>query len=142
MTRFRFYNDTLLLTLIRHLKATMQPTPAPLTIYHLTTYCDDRKRVIIGRRKISTDTASNFLTGEDFIGQSMAMVQTMDPRTRQPITQPMQFDFPIPAKDIHEAFSLFDTHQEPGFHKHLEALKIASIKQGADLSQLPKPDKN
>jgi hypothetical protein len=54
----------------------------------------------------------------------------------------MQFQFPIPASTIHEAFALFDTHQEPGFHKHLEAMKIASLKQGADLSQLPKPGKN
>ena len=138
MTRYRFYNDTLLLALIRHRK-TMQPTPKPSTVYHLTTYCDDRKRVVIERRTVPDKTVIFDSSAPEYIGQSMAMVQTQDPRTRQMVTQPMQFDFAIPAKDIHEAFALFDTHQEPGFHKHLEALKIASIKQGADLSQLPKP---
>ena len=142
MTRYRFYNDALILALIRHLKERMQATPKPLTIYHLTTYCDDRKRVVIGRRKVMAETCSALLTGEDYIGQSMAMVQVQDPRTRQVVQQPMQFEFAIPAASVQEAFELFDTHQEPGFHKHLEALKIASIKQGADLSQLPKPGKN
>lgn len=150
MTRYRFYNDTLLLSLIHHLKATMQPTPKPLTVYHLTTYSDDQNRMIIER--IQALPGGSFFIGDaagnpvrpkpEYLGQSVAAVMLRDPRTGQPVQQQMQFQFPIPAKDIHEAFALFDAHQEPGFHKHLEALKIASIKQGADLSQLPKPGKN
>ena len=141
MTRYRFYNDTLLRSLITHQKARMQPTPKPLTVYHLTTFADDKNRMIIERQVY--DPVSGFATGvREFLGQSIAAVMMRNPRNGQLEQQQMQFQFSIPATSIHQAFELFDTHQEPGFHKHLEALKIASIKQGADLSQLPKPGKN
>jgi hypothetical protein len=143
MTRYRFYNDSLLSALIHHLKATMQPTPKPLAVYMLTTFADDKNRIIVLRQKVGE--AHDLLTAmatPEYLGQSVAAVQVQNPRTRQIEMQQMQFQFPIPATSIHEAFALFDSHQEPGFHKHLEALKIASIKQGADLSQLPKPGKN
>jgi hypothetical protein len=150
MTRYRFYNDSLLAALIHHLKATMQPTPKPSKVFTMQTYADDKNRIIIERREVLPN--GQFFVGDalgnpvrptsEYLGQSVAAVQVQDPRTRQVVNQQMQFQFPIPASTIHEAFALFDTHQEPGFHKHLEALKIASIKQGADLSQLPKPGKN
>ena len=148
MTRYRFYNDTLLRSLLTHLKARMQPTPKPLTVYNLTTYADDKNRMIVERRKVINNSTSdyiqtNVLLGDpEYLGQSVAAVQMQNPRIGKIEVQQMQFQFAIPATSIHQAFDLFDTHQEPGFHKHLEALKIASIKQGADLSQLPKPGKN
>lgn len=144
MTRYRFYNESLIRSLIHHLKATMQPNPPtpPLQIFRVDTYVDNRGRTILAKTQQPDSGMLLFAGKSDFIGNSVAAVQVQDPRTRQVVVQQMQFQFPIPAESIHQAFAQFDTHQEPGFHKHMEAVKIASIKQGADLSQLPKPGRN
>jgi len=109
------------------------PPNAKPVIYAVQQYQDNLDRLIIARRVV----LDSFLGPGQFIGQSIAAVQVQDPRTFQVTVEQMPFQFPIPATTIEEAFAAFDAHQNPGFQAHLAALKVASIKQGADLSQLP-----
>ena len=113
---------------------TIPPNLKPV-IYAVQQYQDNLDRLVIARSVVPD--SFGMLGPCQFFGQSIAAVQVQDPRTFQVTVEQMSFQFPIPATTIQEAFAAFDAHQNSGFQAHLAALKVASIKQGADLSQLP-----
>jgi len=112
----------------------LKPDIKPV-IYAVQQYQDNLDRLVIARSVVPD--SFGMLGPCQFLGQSIAAVQVQDPRTFQVTVEQMPFQFPIPATTIQEAFAAFDAHQNSGFQAHLAALKVASIKQGADLSQLP-----
>jgi len=111
------------------------PPNAKPVIYAVQQYQDNLDRLIAERRVVLDPLG--MLGPSQFLGHSIATVQVQDPRTFKVTVEQMPFQFPIPATTIEEAFAAFDAHQNSGFQAHLAALKVASIKQGAELSQLP-----
>lgn len=113
---------------------TPSPTPAPLEIFRVETYADNRDRLIVAKYKHQTGTM--FPTAPTFVGQGLAAVMT--PQGPQQVP----FEIPLPGPSIEEAFEQFDPSQESAFRVHLEKMRLAALKQGADLTQLPRADES
>lgn len=110
------------------------PTPAPLEIFRVETFTDNRGRLIVAKYKHQTGTM--FPVAPTFVGQGLAGVMT--PQGPQQVP----FEIPLAGPTIEDAFSQFDGQQEPAFRAHLEKMRLAALKQGADLTQLPRADES
>lgn len=107
------------------------PTPAPLTIFHIQSWCDDRGRVIIGKKPMGADGMPDWAAQWSFIGQGVCGVNT--PKG----VQQVPFEIPLPGPSIAEAFEQFDAAQQPAWDVHLEKLRMLALRAGATLNELP-----
>lgn len=117
----------------------MNTTPPPLEIFRIETYSDNRGRIIVARYQVPVSADAAVLIGvlgganpHSFIGQGIAGVMTPEGPQQVP------FEIPLTGPTIQDAFAQFDAQQEPAFRAHLEKMRMAALKQGADLSQLPR----
>lgn len=115
------------------------PNIAPLQVFRVETFIDDRGRAVVSKTKVVMGTHHMTfanLEAPTFIGQGVAAV-----RTPQGIQQ-VPFEIPLVGPSVHEAFAQFDGAQEAAFRGHMEKLRLEALKHGADLSQLPKAERN
>ena len=122
---------------------TSDPYPTPTTIFRVESYQDSKGRLIIAKwpwLKADPATFSLAPSTPTFIGQGVAGVQVMTNQGVQ--VQQVPFEVPLPGPTIHDAFDQFDKAQEPAFRAHMDKMRLEALKQGADLSQLPKAHRN
>ncbi len=114
-------------------------TPSPRVLTTRTeVFGPDNRRVAIVN--VITDTGMlDFASPPTFQGLGVAMLTIPNPADggRTAVNQPHPFAFPIDAKTIGEAFDKWDAAQTPGWDAEFQRLKVAALKQGADMSQMP-----
>lgn len=111
--------------------------PAPKTFHAVSVVQDDAGQQVIVKTPI--DGATGFpIVGATprYAAQAVAQLSEQTPQGMRQVQHPFQFDIPD-AVNLADAFARIPLCAERGLEAELHRLKIAAMRQGATLQEMP-----